>query len=72
MRRDRPFELLLVLVLFSLVGCGRSASQVADGGSTPKNVSILNVSYDPTRELYQAYKRRSPSTGSRRPGRRSP
>ena len=55
MRRDRLYELLLALVLLSLFGCGRSASQVAGGGSVIKDVRILNVSYDPTRELYQEY-----------------
>src|SRR2546428_12659333 len=30
-----------------------SASQVSAAGGAPKEVTILNVSYDPTRELYQ-------------------
>ena len=34
-----------------LGGCGQTAADTADA----KEVEITNVSYDPTRELYQAY-----------------
>jgi sulfate transport system substrate-binding protein len=47
--------LLLVAVSPALLGCGRLSSQIAGDGSADKEVSILNVSYDPTRELYQEY-----------------
>ena len=55
MRHNRLYDVLLVVVSLTLFGCGRSASQVADGGSAAKETSLLNVSYDPTRELYQEY-----------------
>jgi sulfate transport system substrate-binding protein len=55
MRRNRLYNLLLVVVSLPWFGCGRSVSQVADGRSAVKEASILNVSYDPTRELYQGY-----------------
>ena len=32
-------------------GCGQTAADTADA----KEVEITNVSYDPTRELYEAY-----------------
>ena len=34
-----------------LGGCGQTAADTADA----KEVEITNVSYDPTRELYEAY-----------------
>lgn len=37
-----------------LAGCGSSASE-GSGSSQPTQVTITNVSYDPTRELYEAY-----------------
>jgi len=53
-------KVILVLVLtVSLAGCSSNAAQ--SGTSTPagtdekKPVTLLNVSYDPTRELYQEY-----------------
>lgn len=48
-------NLLLFVLSLSLFGCGRASSGNADGESAVKEVSILNVSYDPTRELYQEY-----------------
>jgi len=48
-------KLLLFVVSLGLFGCGGSSSEVADGESAVKEASILNVSYDPTRELYQEY-----------------
>lgn len=39
-------------------GCGKSGSSDAAGGSSDalkKSVELLNVSYDPTRELYEEY-----------------
>ncbi len=48
-----------VALACALAGCGKSAeSTSADGekaaATPPKTVELLNVSYDPTRELYQA------------------
>lgn len=42
---------LLLLVLFA--GCARSSADEADGRAAA--VEILNVSYDPTREFYEAF-----------------
>jgi sulfate transport system substrate-binding protein len=42
------FSLLLAL-LFTLIGCSRQPV------STARQITLLNVSYDPTRELYQDY-----------------
>ncbi len=48
-------------LLLGAAGAGASlvapgfASQALAGAPAPKEVSILNVSYDPTRELYKAY-----------------
>ena len=39
------------LVAGILGGCGQTAADTADA----KEVDITNVSYDPTRELYEAY-----------------
>ena len=60
----RLFALLLVLALsLSLAACGSSdnnnSNSGGSGGSDQANlppIEIVNVSYDPTRELYQAYK----------------
>jgi sulfate transport system substrate-binding protein len=51
---------MLALALSTVVAaCGpRAAATGSDGSSGPKRpVEILNVSYDPTRELYQDYNR---------------
>ena len=61
MKRSR-FLGLLMLGAFGLLGCGKSgggdaagtqASGSAAPASTPKEVELLNVSYDPTRELWR-------------------
>jgi sulfate/thiosulfate transport system substrate-binding protein len=45
-----------LLVSFSiLAGCGTSTSVSNTSSSNKKAVTLLNVSYDPTRELYQEY-----------------
>jgi sulfate transport system substrate-binding protein len=51
--------LSLLLLGLALVGCGKESSGATGADSTgtpvtepPKEVSLLNVSYDPTRELY--------------------
>ena len=41
------------------------------GGGAPAGVKLLNVSYDPTRELYQDVNAAFAGTGRARPGRRS-
>jgi len=66
---DRVRELSLGLLLLSglMVGCGRSSASSAGGSSaggtavsgasasrtSPARITLLNVSYDPTREFYQ-------------------
>ena len=51
--KKKIFSILLtsILAVTVLAGCGNSADT-----STEKSVTITNVSYDPTRELYSAYK----------------
>lgn len=54
---SRRTTVLALLALLPLVGCKSEAGQVSAAGSAPANqppreVSLLNVSYDPTRELY--------------------
>lgn len=51
-----------MLAMGTFAGCG----SVADADT----VEIVNVSYDPTRELYQAYNTLFENTGKSRPGRR--
>lgn len=62
MSAQRIAPLLLVFGLAAAVGCGakseatKAASDAASTGSETKEpVTILNVSYDPTRELYEEY-----------------
>ena len=52
----RPVVFFSSLVLFGIAGsCGRGDESRASGGASaaPTSVEILNVSYDPTRELYE-------------------
>jgi sulfate transport system substrate-binding protein len=52
--KKRVFALLTAtaLIVGSLTGCGSSGSTQTDGTTS---VELTNVSYDPTRELYEAY-----------------
>lgn len=45
--------LLIISILASIAGCSKTAQ--APKSEAAKTVSLLNVSYDPTRELYQEY-----------------
>ena len=47
-----PFGILCLLALTLLAACGGSSSDSAGSGSG-SHVTLLNVSYDPTRELYR-------------------
>lgn len=48
--------LLVLGTAMAAFGCGSTAkSSSAEAGSEPAAVTITNVSYDPTRELYEAY-----------------
>jgi sulfate transport system substrate-binding protein len=48
------FNSLLVLGFALLAGCGNASDTATSTGATVKH-ELLNVSYDPTRELYQAF-----------------
>ena len=49
------FIIICLLITFSLLaGCG-SVSEKTSGSSNSDSVTLLNVSYDPTRELYEEY-----------------
>lgn len=52
--------ILVIILMISLIGCGVNKTQNQDNNQTAgtddtKPVTLLNVSYDPTRELYQEY-----------------
>jgi sulfate/thiosulfate transport system substrate-binding protein len=56
----RPIVFFSSLLLFSIAGsCGRGDESRAGGGAGPQPaaVELLNVSYDPTRELYEEINR---------------
>ena len=46
----RPMLVLAVCLALAAAGCGRGPT---GGGERPRAVELLNVSYDPTRELYR-------------------
>lgn len=46
---------LLGTSLFSLTACGGNSQTASTNSADTKPVELLNVSYDPTRELYQDY-----------------
>lgn len=46
--------LMIVFVMVGVIGCGKSDKETSVNGEK-KEVSLLNVSYDPTRELYVEY-----------------
>lgn len=52
MKKTMSF-LLLVLLVFA--GCSASETSQSQNDNDNKPVELLNVSYDPTRELYEAY-----------------
>jgi sulfate/thiosulfate-binding protein len=54
MNRSRSSVFLLAVTCLVLTGCGTEASSSAnDVGSSGGSVQLLNVSYDPTRELWK-------------------
>lgn len=58
MKHNKIFLFILLLVLFALVACNdeNDKKDESSGNSSNKDsVELLNVSYDPTRELYEAY-----------------
>lgn len=49
-------SLIGIFILASFTGCGSQSTTNTEGSSkSEKSVELLNVSYDPTRELYQEY-----------------
>src|SRR4051794_14789008 len=52
MRKQTRAGMTLIAVLGLLSACG-SAEKSADAGGAAGSVTLLNVSYDPTRELYR-------------------
>ena len=70
-----PWFLSLALAAFSIAGCDKTAAKGEPSASAsgavqaaPRALELLNVSYDPTRELYATSTRPSPRTGRRRRG----
>lgn len=49
------FSLIAALTTIGLIGCGSKNDAKEGKASTSDTVSITNVSYDPTRELYEQY-----------------
>ncbi|MBC8079612.1 MAG: sulfate ABC transporter substrate-binding protein [Gorillibacterium sp.] len=58
LRRGAGLAVAGVLII-GVIGCGSSAANTKGASSTalkvPKPIELLNVSYDPTRELYEAF-----------------
>ncbi|MFC9542207.1 sulfate ABC transporter substrate-binding protein [Lysinibacillus sp. NPDC056959] len=57
-KRKHLFQLLVLIsaLALTLTGCGSSSSEKDIGAQdTKKSVELLNVSYDPTRELYEEF-----------------
>lgn len=46
---------LAAVILFSTAGCGSSDKESSADAGEKEKITITNVSYDPTRELYEAY-----------------
>ncbi|WP_332238258.1 sulfate ABC transporter substrate-binding protein [Sporolactobacillus sp. KGMB 08714] len=46
---------LFIAVSLVLSACGSASASATSSSSSKKNIKLLNVSYDPTRELYKQY-----------------
>ncbi|SHJ62489.1 sulfate transport system substrate-binding protein [Anaerocolumna jejuensis DSM 15929] len=55
LRKTMVFAIVLVLITSFLGGCSGKAALKAGGKASSAEVTITNVSYDPTRELYEQY-----------------
>lgn len=55
MKHKKKFLFILFLALFALVACNDEKDESSGNSSNKDSVELLNVSYDPTRELYEAY-----------------
>jgi len=54
MRRGLPVSVVMLAVILAF-GCGPSESTTGVSGTATRPVELLNVSYDPTRELYAEF-----------------
>jgi len=55
-RLTRWFQSLMAAALVATAGCAESPSVATGaGGGSAKSVTLLNVSYDPTREFYHEF-----------------
>lgn len=55
MKKHSLLLLAALMIISVLSACGSSNASQGSGNDTKKSVKLLNVSYDPTRELYQHY-----------------
>lgn len=53
--RKRRWSIVSLLIVFSLVLSACGSASASDAAASKKTVKLLNVSYDPTRELYKSY-----------------
>ena len=53
----RSLMLLFVSLVVAALGCTKGEATQTTGAAVPKPVELLNVSYDPTRELYEDFDR---------------
>jgi sulfate/thiosulfate transport system substrate-binding protein len=51
----RPLTLLLASLALCLAGCGAKQRQATDAEPAGATLTLLNASYDPTREFYEQY-----------------
>ncbi|HVI40597.1 MAG TPA: sulfate ABC transporter substrate-binding protein [Anaerovoracaceae bacterium] len=54
-KKSMVITLIFVIMTSLLTGCGSKESPAANNESPSAKVAITNVSYDPTRELYEQY-----------------
>ncbi|WP_334160102.1 substrate-binding domain-containing protein, partial [Muricomes intestini] len=54
-KRNLALATAVVTILGTVTGCSGNSSSSEAADSSSKTVSIINVSYDPTRELYEQY-----------------
>lgn len=53
--KKRLLTVLSFILLLAVIITGCGLNRDAEGNTTAKRVTLINVSYDPTRELYEAY-----------------
>lgn len=51
-------SLLVMIFLFGVVGCSSETAKQNEKANKTKEIELLNVSYDPTRELYEEFNKR--------------